>query len=388
MAKTDVVTRTQELVRIGSVNPMGRGLIGPTVGEGRLTDFLEDVFRGLGVAFERQEVVPGRENIVARVDVPGSINTVLFEVHQDTVPVDTMTEPPFEGAVRDGKVWGRGSCDVKGGMAAILCAIERLVSEKPKRAASVVMACTVDEEHTFSGIRRFLENPPGASMAVVSEPTRMEVVIAHKGLVRWKVRTQGRSCHSANPELGVNAIYRMAPVLEGLEAHSDALFVRDPHPLLGPPTLSVGVIRGGTSVNTVPGDCEIEIDRRINPGEDHLHAYEEARRCVLERVPDDSSVVFEAPWIIDPYLDTPPESPVVDVVCRAVDAVQGRHRVTGVSYGTDGSKIAQAGIPTVVFGPGDIAQAHTAAEWVEVEQLRIAAEVYYQIIRAAGGAIL
>ena len=383
-AQKDVVEVARELVRIASVNPMGRGLEGPTIGEGRLGDYLEQFFQQLEVPVERQQVSPGRVNIVATADVPGSAHTVLFEVHQDTVPVDNMSIPAFDAQLREGKVWGRGACDVKGGMAAMLHAFERLVREKPSGAARLVLACTVDEEHTFSGIRHFLSQPQQASMAVVAEPTQLEVVIAHKGLVRWKVKTKGRSCHSASPERGVNAIYRMAPVLEALSEYAVRLGQGDQHQLLGPPTLSVGVIRGGTSVNTVPAECEIEIDRRIIPGEDPAAAFNEARQFVFARPAVDPGLLFDEPWLMDPYLDTAREAKIVSVVSAAVDQIEGKHIIAGVPYGTDGSKIADAGIPAVVFGPGDIAQAHTEAEWIDVEQLRKASEIYYQIIRIAG----
>ena len=166
-------------------------------------------------------MAPGRDNLVAELSWPGAGRAVLLEAHQDTVPVDGMTVPPFDAEVRDGRLYGRGACDVKGGMAAILAAMERLAAEKPRGAASVVAAFTVDEESGFTGVRRLArELPAGVAFAVVAEPTRLEVVVAHKGLVRWRVRTRGRSCHSARPSDGVNAVYRMAPVLSALEEYA------------------------------------------------------------------------------------------------------------------------------------------------------------------------
>src|SRR5262249_43285111 len=152
--------------------------------------------------------------------------------------------------IENGRLYGRGSCDIKGGMAAMLAAFARLVREKPRGAARVIMACTVDEEFTFLGVQRLVRDGLRADGAVVAEPTQLQIVDSHKGAVRWHVQTTGRSCHSSRPELGVNAIYHMAHVLPAIEQYADGLRGSRSDPRLGPPTLSVGRIEGGTSVNT------------------------------------------------------------------------------------------------------------------------------------------
>src|SRR4051812_42579806 len=263
----------RDLVRLPSVNPMGRPLQGPEVYEHRVTAYLEDFFRGLGVAYERQPVAPLRENIVARFEPDGAASTLMLEAHQDTVPADNMTVPPFEGVIEGDRLYGRGACDIKGGMAAMLAAFARLTRERPRGAARVVMACTVDEESTFLGVKRLAQDDPrggrpGPVGAVVAEPTGLQIVDAHKGVVRWRLRTAGRSCHSSRPELGVNAIYRMAELLALVARYAEELRSSRADPRLGPPTLSVGLIEGGSSVNTVPDHCRAEGDRRLVPGED------------------------------------------------------------------------------------------------------------------------
>jgi acetylornithine deacetylase len=379
-----VLPIARDLVRIGSVNPMGRGIGGPAVGEERLTAWLESFLAGIGARCRRQPVAPGRDNLVAELSWSGSGRSVMLEAHQDTVPVDGMTVPPFDAEVRNGRLYGRGACDVKGGMAAILAAMERLAADRPKGAASVIAAFTVDEESGFTGVRRLSrELPAGVAFAVVAEPTRLEVVVAHKGLVRWRVRTRGRSCHSARPVDGVNAVYRMAPVLAALEEYAATLSAGRSHPLLGSPTLSVGVIRGGTSVNTVPGSCEIEIDRRLLPGEDPASAVEHCRRFLEARLPG-ADLEVEPAWITDLALDTPPDSEAAAISVAAVRKVRGRSEPIGVPYGTDASKLAEAGLPSVVLGPGDIAQAHTVDEWIEVADLERAVEVYVELVKLAG----
>jgi acetylornithine deacetylase len=381
---SSVLPIARDLVCIGSVNPMGRSISGPTVGEERLTAWLEAFLLRIGARCRRQPVAPGRDNLVAQLSWPGAGRAVLLEAHQDTVPIDGMTIPPFDAEVRDGRLYGRGACDVKGGMAAILAAMERLAIEKPRGAASIVAAFTVDEESGFMGVRRLAGNlPVGVSFAVVAEPTGLEVVVAHKGLVRWRVRTRGRSCHSARPSDGVNAIYRMAPVLAALEEYAGSLSAGPSHPLLGSPTLSIGVIRGGTSVNTVPGSCEIEIDRRLLPGEDPALAVDHCRRYLAGRLPD-ADMEVEPAWITDAALDTPTDSAAVQTVLAAVRKVRGRAEPVGVPYGTDASKLAEAGLPSIVLGPGDIAQAHTVDEWIDVAELERAVEVYVELVKLAG----
>jgi acetylornithine deacetylase ArgE len=381
---TSVLSVARDLVRIGSVNPMGRGIGGPSIGEARLTAWLEAFLLRIGARCRRQTVSPGRDNLVAELSWPGSGRVVLLEAHQDTVPVDGMTVPPFDAEVRGGRLYGRGSCDVKGGMAAILAAMERLAAERPKGAASVTAAFTVDEESGFTGVRKLARDlPAGAAFAVVAEPTRLEVVVAHKGLVRWRIRTRGRSCHSARPADGVNAVYLMAPVLAALEGYAAALSAGPAHPLLGSPTLSVGVIRGGTSVNTVPGSCEIEIDRRLLPGEDPASAVDHCRRFLRERLPG-SALSIEPAWISDIALDTPPGSEAAQAALAAVRKVKASAEPVGVPYGTDASKLAEAGLPSVVLGPGDIAQAHTVDEWIEVAEMERAVEVYVELVKLAG----
>jgi acetylornithine deacetylase/succinyl-diaminopimelate desuccinylase-like protein len=355
---------------------MGRTVSGDIFYEVRVTDYLERFFRDLAVPFERQPIAPQRENIVARFDSPGAPFTALFEVHQDTVPVDGMVIEPFGGEVREGKLYGRGSCDVKGGMVSMLTAFARLVKEKPAGAANVILACTVDEEHTFLGVQELVRKGLRADFAIVAEPTRLQIVDAHKGVVRGKVRTEGRACHSSRPDQGVNAIYGMGHVLPLIEEYAERLMKSTAHPRLGPPTLSVGRIDGGVSVNTVPDGCVVEVDRRVLPGEDPLAAWRDFQDFVTAKcsVP----VVFDPVWMACPALDSSNSAALSVRLGKAINAVERKHEVIAVPFGTDASSIAGAGIPSVVFGPGDIAQAHTKDEWIELDQIDRAAEILYR----------
>ncbi|MCH7729117.1 MAG: M20/M25/M40 family metallo-hydrolase, partial [Planctomycetes bacterium] len=282
-----VVETLQDLVRIPSVNPMGRDLSGSEFYETRMTDHLEGLFGRLGLPHERQEVAELRSNIIARLD--GSTRPeeggelLMFEAHQDTVPVDGMTIEPWSGDLRDGRVYGRGACDIKGGMACMLAAISRLAEQRPGGMPTIVMACSVNEEHGYSGATELAKLwshgqsailPRRPDAIVVAEPTMLDVVVAHKGVVRWRCRTHGRACHSSQPELGDNAIYRMSRVIAALEKYAREICpTLGHHPLLRTPTLSIGTIVGGISVNTVPDESSIEIDRRLLPDENPDEAY-------------------------------------------------------------------------------------------------------------------
>jgi acetylornithine deacetylase len=372
----------RDLVSLPSVNPMGRALQGPELYEHRVTAYLELFFRGLGVPCHRQSVAPQRENIVARCDIPGATRTLLWEVHQDTVPTDNMTIEPFGAHLENGRLYGRGACDIKGGMAAMLCAFADLVRKRPHGQFNVILACTVDEEHTFTGVQKLVSEGVTADAAIVAEPTGLNIVEAHKGVVRWVLTTPGQACHSSSPDKGVNAIYRMGKVLTALERYADELRTTRTDPVLGPATISAGVIEGGTSVNTVPDFCRIQIDRRLIPGEDPLAAPGELAAYLKQSgldVPFESS----APWLYTPALSAAGSAELVGHLGEAIDAVVGRHQVMVVPYGTDASTIAGAGIPAVVFGPGDIAQAHTRDEWVSLEEVQQASEILYRLVCGA-----
>jgi acetylornithine deacetylase/succinyl-diaminopimelate desuccinylase family protein len=387
------------LVAIPSVNPMGRDVAGPPFLESRLTDHLETLLRSFGLAVERQPVHPGRENLVGRLD--GAISpdeggeVLLLDAHQDTVPVEGMTIEPFKPEIRDGRLYGRGACDTKGGMAAAIVAIARLAEDRPQGMPTVLMAFTVNEECGFTGARAAAElcrsAGPGSIVprrpdgAVVLEPTGLEVVVAHKGMVRWRCSTRGRAAHSSQPEAGQNAIYRMAGVLQAIEGYArDMAGSLAGHPICGPATLSVGTIRGGVSVNTVPDRCTIELDRRLPPGEDP----DEARQGLIDHLTrvlgSDFPIEHEPPYLVGLPLSDEHNAMAAERLARAVRAVTRQCRQTGVPYGTDAADFAAAGVPTVVFGPGHLAQAHTVDEWIALSEVEQAAEILYRFCAGGG----
>ncbi len=387
------VVYLKQLVAIPSQNPMGRAETGVGFGESALTAHLESVFESLELPCLRQSVHPGRENILARLEGDADEPAVLFEAHQDTVPVDGMTIDPWYPLEEGGRIYGRGSCDVKGGMAAMLAVLARLREKRPRKCPTVLLACSVNEEHGFSGVEALAPLLAGGSadlvpvkpaVAIVAEPTQLHTVIAHKGAVRWSLHTRGKAAHSATPDEGSNAIYRMASILNALETYQrEALPKLGSHRLCGSATLSVGVIRGGLSVNTVPDQCTIEIDRRLMPEESPAEAQQHLLSYLSGTVGRDS-FELEPPFMTAKPLPDTENIALAQQLGEATLAVTGQSRSSGVPYATDAPYIAQLGIPTVVFGPGALEQAHTKDEWISVEQLEMAVDVLYRFIERFG----
>jgi len=344
-----------------------------------MADKVESILRELGAVVEHWDVYPGRPNVTGYFDF-GAAETIVFDVHMDTVPVEGMTVPPFGAEVREGKLYGRGACDVKGPMAAMLCAIDRFKKSGATVRYNILFAAVCDEESGFGGVTSFVhrlekkELPPVAA-AIVAEPTLLNPVAAHKGVARWTISTTGVAAHSSTPHLGSNAIYTMAPVIQALEVYAGELLDRTPHPTLGTPTLSVGVIHGGSAVNIVPEHCEIQVDRRLIPGETLASAEAE-----LVRVLEGFAVSVSSPIVAAPPMETYADGPLVQSVLAAATAVGATPGVEYANYCTDGSFYPQIDVPVVVFGPGSIAQAHTKDEWISLEQLEMGTMAYQKII--------
>jgi acetylornithine deacetylase/succinyl-diaminopimelate desuccinylase-like protein len=377
---------------------MGKTVQGEIYYERRVTDYLEAKAKELRLPFERYPVSPQRDNLIIRVDgeVPPEAGgqILMFEAHQDTVPIDGMTVHPFEPEIRDGRLYGRGSCDIKSGLAAMLTVVSRLASEKPAGRATVVLACTVNEEHGFTGATHWANAYAGGEgqasrsrllprvpdETIVAEPTRLNVVVAHKGAVRWRCRTGGRATHSSQPQLGDNALYHMARVLAALERYAaGVVHTLGSHPLVGSPTLSVGIISGGISVNTVPDECVIEIDRRVLPGENPQAAYRHAVDWLAANLPPGTPVTHDEPFLMSRGLADNNNGALAERLSATIRRHGGPGERIGVPFGTDAPLYAATGSPAVVFGAGSIEQAHTADEWIELAQVHAATEILFDL---------
>jgi acetylornithine deacetylase len=357
----------RDLVSIPSVNP--RGADAPA--EAAVARYVRDWLAARGVPAELREVLPGRPNVIARI--PGrDPRAVLLESHLDTVETSGMTVDPYAGHVSDGRLYGRGACDAKGPLAAFLLAAVALAADPPP--CEVVLAGVVDEEHGYRGVLHLIEQLEATPVAgaVVGEPTGLVPVVAHKGCVRYTVRTLGSAGHSSRPDEAVNAITLMARVLD----HLDAAAPDTPaHPLLGPATRCATRVRGGSGPNTVPGTCELDVDRRTLPGEDPLAVWRHDRAELSALLP--GRIEVDEPFTVDYALDTPAGSAVPAALISAVAT-----EPSGMPFGTDASKLARAGIPAVVFGPGSLDDAHSARESVALADVAYAAEAVAAAVRS------
>jgi len=389
---TDPVELLCELVRTESVNPKFGGC-----GEYNLAQLTAKYLSDAGFDVDLPEALPGRPNVVAfrRGTTERAIG---FCAHLDTVSVEGMTIPPFEARVSGGRVWGRGSADPKASMAAMICAIQQEVARDAVSLPSILVLLTVEEETSFEGARHFSSGsfPPLSGM-IIGEPTGCEtsmiagestgndarstaggcvrLVSAHKGVYRTKIHTTGKAAHAATPQSGVNAIYRMARVVARLEEFACKLAAQAGHPLVGPPTLNIGTIDGGTAVNTVPDRCTITIDRRVLPGEDIRSVEAELRELVAAC----EGASIDEPFVSVPGYALDEQHPWARLVAGAL-----KQPADGVvPYATDASVLQKANIPCLIYGPGQVKAAHSADECVAVAELLEAVGGYRAIIRRA-----
>ena len=335
-----------------------------------MVELLANILRGWGGQIQVTETAPGRPNILACFPGQNSQRSLLFDAHTDVVAVDGMTIPPFTPTIRNGKLYGRGASDTKGPMAAMLMAIRRVLDEDGQPPITVWFAGTCNEELGATGATALMASGFRADMAVVAEPTNFQIVYSHKGALRAILETAGVAAHSSMPHLGVNAIYQMAAVITRLEK----MTFSNPHPKLGQPTLSVGTITGGSQVNIVPANCQIEIDRRLVPGE--------TREEIVRQLVGNDAVNCTVTEYYPPFEESL-ESPVVQLVANASRRLLGRAEFITPPYATNAGPFKMAGIPSVIFGPGNLAQAHTKDEYIELALLEQGVDLYADIIRNA-----
>jgi acetylornithine deacetylase/succinyl-diaminopimelate desuccinylase family protein len=383
MASTadDVVELLSRLVARASVDPPDGACVEPSFGEGAMAALLTEILSAWGGRTETVEFAPGRFNFLARFDGADPDRTLMLEAHADTVPVEGMTIPPFEPVVRDGRLYGRGSCDCKAAMAAMLLAVRRALDEGGP-PATLWFVSTGDEEVGGTGARHLVDGGFRPDAAVVGEPTGLAVVHATRGGYRFRIVTKGRAAHSSDPSRGVNAISKMARVVQIIEGPFAEELGRIRHPILGPPTVSVGVIRGGEQVNVVPDRCEIEVDLRTLPDQ----ARREIRKQFVRQLetiaaadPEFQYGLEELAWY--PAFVEDRDGPVASLVAAACEATLGRAQFKAVPWTANSGIFKEAGIPCIVFGPGSGGQAHTADESVDLDQVVKAVDVYAEIIR-------
>ncbi len=373
----DARALTAALVATDSRNP---SLSPGAAGEAAAARVLAAVLADWGFAIELVESSPGRPCVLATAG-PDTGRSLILNGHLDTVGVDGMVHPPFEPAIRHGKLYGRGSCDMKAGVAAMCAAAARAV--KAGEAPRVIIAAVTDEEFASAGTRALIARGLRADAAIVTEPTSLAIMPAHRGFAWISVQVGGRAAHGSRYDIGVDAIKGAAAILGVLaELESTTLTART-HPLLGHASLHAATIEGGIGWSTYPDHCTLKLERRTLPGErpaDVLAEVEAACARVVARTPGlTATATLE---LAQSPSDVASDAPVVQAMARAVTARGQTARIEGMTAWTDAALFNDAGIPAICFGPGDIMLAHAAEEYVPLHEIDLATDILESLLRS------
>jgi len=379
-----LVQTLQAMVRIDSVNGALRDR---SCAETELCDWLEHTAKVWGLKTRRLAVKGRSDQLLVTHEVYADAPWLLFDSHMDTVAVDGMTVDPFGGELRDGRVYGRGACDTKGTGAAMLWALRDYAQCEPG-PNNIALLFGVDEEVGMFGIDSFLKNDyPGLGFVprgvIVGEPTELHPVVAHHGLIRWKVTTNGVAAHSSVPHEGRSAISMMARLIRSIEDNYIAKLTAE-HELAGCAACSINMIRGGSATNIIPDTCVIDVDRRVAPGEDFASVLS-TFAGVLDAVKEEDvgmKYTVEAVTTHPPLLAEGGEA-LLATINGVLTGLELPTLSLGAPFATHGSYYCLAGLPTVVFGPGEIHKAHTRDEYISTDQLQSGAEVYRALMCTA-----
>lgn len=376
----DPVALTAALVAIDSRNP---SLVDGAPGEQECAHLLASVLAGWGFAVSVEEVAPGRSNVVARIGPTGRSPLVL-NGHLDVVGTDGMQHEPFAAEMRDGNLYGRGSTDMKGGIAAMCVAAARAAA-RGSLASEIIIAAVCDEEYESIGTRALIAGGLRATGAIITEPTRLAVCTAHKGFAWIEVVSHGVAAHGSRYDVGVDAVRHAALLVASLDRFERDVLTTRSHPLLGRPSLHASTINGGSGWSTYADSCTLHVERRTLPGETaesvmgELHTMIGALASERERFRADATLVCA-----QPPLDLALDAPLARAAITAAQSHGLTGDVAGLSCWTDAALFDAAGIPALCFGPGDIARAHSSREWVETADIERAADVLEHICAAWG----
>ena len=383
----DVLDLLAKMISFDTVNEYTSGVDFP---ERTMMEYLEEIAKGWGLETSRLPIpasaLAASYNLLITCEVSKTAQWLVFESHADTVSVDGMTVNPFQGLIKDGVIYGRGACDTKGSGAGMLWALKEYM-ELSTCANNIAVLFVTDEEATKTGTTAFVQTqlehldwtPTGV---IVGEPTLCQPVVAHNGVIRWKVSTQGVAAHSSNPSNGQSAISAMSKlILEFEREYCSKISLT--HPLTGQAACSINTISGGTAVNIIPNFCEIEIDRRTLPGEDSEQVLKDMK-AVLDSISlrDPTILIGTSTPFVDYQLDPTVNREFALQISEILIEMGLSGEQSGAGYGTDASTYSKAGIPAVVIGPGSINQAHTKDEWLEIAELDKSVSVYKQIMKS------
>lgn len=371
-----VIDLLRDLITIPSVNPVYDPA---STGEIDMAAYVEAWAMRLGLETIRQTVFPGRDNVLVRLAGPPGAPVLLMEAHMDTVGVEAMPGA-FTPEFRDGRLYGRGACDTKGSLAAMMAAVEQLVEARAELACTVVLLAAVDEETSGMGARAHVAAGGIADAGIVGEPTDVKVVHEHNGCVRGEIDVIGKAAHTSVAGEGINAIDGMAEVILALRAIDQNLATKPGGPAENG-SLTVSLISGGAGINIVPERCVINYDRRTVPGQISAHALAEIDAALdgVRAARPELRIERREPWLVGDSLSTAPESEIVRIAGSASAALGLDATPIRVPYGSDASKFQAGGIPTIVFGPGSIANAHAVDESVSVDDLVVATAFYREV---------
>ena len=367
----DPVALARALIATPSVNPV---LEASGAGEAAVAELTAEWLRGWGFSVDESEVAPGRWNVVGRLEGEGAGPTLLLNGHLDTVGVAGMSVDPFGAELRDGRLWGRGSCDMKGGVAALLAAAAGVA--RSGSPGTLIVALTADEEHASLGMEALVASGMKADAAVVCEPTSLAVMPAHKGFVWIEAAFRGRAAHGSRPDAGVDAIEHAARYLTALGALRSRLAAGDPHPLLGHGSFHAGTIDGGSAPSVYPDACRLVLERRTLPDENVAGIIEEFQAVLDELAADVPELDAKLTrGLARPATQIPNDSPLVEGLVAACVGEGVDPVLAGMTAWVDGAFLNEAGTPAVCFGPGSIAQAHSADEWIDPSEIVTCAAV-------------
>lgn len=362
---TDPAVRLlKDLVAIDSVNP---SLVPGGAGEAEIARAVAQALEKFGLSVSIEEAAPGRPNVIGVLEGRSAGRSLMLCGHMDTVGVEGMPSP-FTPIEREGRLYGRGAQDMKGGLAAILAAAQSLAGSGGLAAGRLIVAAVVDEEHSSIGAEAIARRWR-ADAAVVAEPTDLLVAVGHKGFSWAEIETFGRAAHGSRPEEGRDAIVDMGRVLGQLERLANELVSRPPHPVLGAGSVHASLIEGGRELSTYPDRCRLSIERRTLVGEPLETAAREAGRIVADLRAQDPAFRAEVRFLFGRRAyETPAESPLPGLLEAALARVGRPARRGAMTYWTDAAILGEAGIPSVVFGPGG-AGLHGLEEYVRLDEV-------------------
>jgi acetylornithine deacetylase/succinyl-diaminopimelate desuccinylase family protein len=350
-------------------------------GEEEAAAVLERFLEQAGLTPQCQRVEDVGVNLMATLPGEGEETALILNGHLDTVPPSSsMAYPPFEAVVHDNLLWGRGSCDMKGGLAAMACALAMIRAAHLRLKRSVILTAVASEEQGNRGTWALIQKGLRAKWAVVGEPTGLDLVIAHKGVDRYRFQIEGRAAHESLPERGTNSIVAAAHLIAALDKNLFPRVGQKRHPFLGPATYNIGTIQGGVSRNTVPDRCTFQISKRWLPGDSPAAIRTELERAIREVETEAQVSIVREPdmeRVPHPPLELPPDHPLTRTLAMAVHRMTGRMpALSAMPAFSDAALFQDAAIPAVVFGPGDLGLAHSDGECIPIPQLLQATRVY------------